>query len=57
MGYEVDIIGVGQESKSGDAIAIRWGNLYGQRSEQKVMVSDGGFKVCGYDVDPGSNLQ
>ena len=50
MGYEVDIIGVGQESKSGDAIAIRWGNLYGQRSEQKVVVIDGGFKDCGYDV-------
>ncbi|MGB0466910.1 MAG: hypothetical protein ACPGF7_05165 [Pontibacterium sp.] len=27
MGYEVDFIGVGQESKSGDAIAIRFGNL------------------------------
>lgn len=50
MGYEVDIIGVGQESKSGDAIAIRWGNLYGPRSAQKVVIIDGGFRETGEDV-------
>ena len=50
MGYEVDIIGVGQESKSGDAIAIRWGNLYGPKSEQKVVIIDGGFRETGEDV-------
>ena len=50
MGYEIDIIGVGQESKSGDAIAIRWGNLYGSRSEQKVVIIDGGFRVTGATV-------
>ena len=43
MGYEVDVLGVGGESKSGDAIALRWGNLYGSREEQKVVVIDGGF--------------
>ena len=47
MGYEIDIIGVGQESKSGDAIAIRWGNLFGQRSEQRVVIIDGGFHESG----------
>ena len=26
VGYEVDIIGVGQESESGDAVVLRWGN-------------------------------
>ena len=50
MGYEIDIIGVGQESKSGDAIAIRWGNLYGPRSEQTVVIIDGGFRVTGATV-------
>ena len=50
MGYEVDIIGVGQESKSGDAIAVRWGNLFGPRSEQKVVIIDGGFRDSGQDV-------
>ena len=50
MGYEVDIIGVGQESKSGDAITLRWGNLYGGRDEQKVVVIDGGFRDSGKDV-------
>ena len=50
MGYEVDIIGVGQESKSGDAIAMRWGNLFGSRHEQKVVIIDGGFRDSGQDV-------
>ena len=50
MGYEVDVIGIGQGSKSGDAIAIRWGNLYGSRTEQKVVIIDGGFRESGRDV-------
>ena len=50
MAYEVDIIGVGQESKSGDAIAIRWGNLCGTRKEQKVVIIDGGFRDSGRNV-------
>ena len=50
MGYEVDVIGVGKESKSGDAIAIRWGNLSGPRNEQKVVIIDGGFRESGQDV-------
>ena len=47
MGYEVDFLGVGDESKSGDAIAIRVGNLHGSRQEQTVVIIDGGFKDTG----------
>jgi len=50
MGYEVDFIGVGQESKSGDAIALRFGNLHGSRDEQTVVVIDGGFKDDGQRI-------
>ena len=50
MGYEVDVIGVGKESKSGDAIALRWGNLRGERHEQKIVLIDGGFRETGQDV-------
>lgn len=50
MGYEVDIIGVGEESKSGDAIAIRWGDLYGPRNGQRVVIIDGGFRKSGQDL-------
>lgn len=47
MGYELDFLGVGEESKSGDAIALRFGNLHGTRQEQTVVVIDGGFKATG----------
>ena len=50
MGYEVDVLGVGKESKSGDAIALRWGNLHGNRDQQKVVLIDGGFQETGKDV-------
>ncbi len=47
MGYEIDFLGVGEESKSGDAIALRYGNLHGSRAEQTVVVIDGGFQNTG----------
>jgi beta-lactamase superfamily II metal-dependent hydrolase len=47
MGYEVDFLAVGEGEKSGDAIAIRFGNLYGKRSEQRVVVIDGGYQESG----------
>lgn len=50
MGYEVDFLGVGSESKSGDAIAIRFGNLHGTRNEQTVVVIDGGFSDTGSEL-------
>ena len=43
MGYEIDFLPVGDESSGGDAIALRYGNLHGQRSEQTVIVIDGGY--------------
>jgi beta-lactamase superfamily II metal-dependent hydrolase len=43
MGYEIDFLPVGDGSRSGDAIALRYGNLLGDRSEQTVIVIDGGF--------------
>jgi beta-lactamase superfamily II metal-dependent hydrolase len=43
MGYEIDFLPVGDESKGGDAIALRYGNLFGSRNEQTVVVVDGGY--------------
>ena len=51
MGYEVDIIRVGQESKSGDAIAMSWGSLSGSRAEQEVVIIDGGFHDSSHMLD------
>ena len=49
MSFEVDVLGVGQESKSGDAIAIRYGD-FSQRESFRVIVIDGGFKESGEEV-------
>lgn len=46
MAYEIDYIPVDGGEKSGDAIAIRFGNLNGFR-EQAVVAIDGGFKESG----------
>ena len=46
MGYEFDFLAVGDESKSGDAIALRWGDLRGNDG-QFITVIDGGFKESG----------
>ncbi|BDH07120.1 ComEC/Rec2 family competence protein [Streptomyces seoulensis] len=43
MGYEIDFLPVGDESSGGDAIALRYGNLYGPREDQTVVVIDGGY--------------
>ena len=43
MGIEIDFIRAGEESNSGQAIALRFGNLFGLRAEQTVIVVDGGF--------------
>lgn len=50
MGMEIDFLPVGTNSKSGDAIALRYGNLRGTRDEQVVVVIDGGFKDTGAAV-------
>ncbi|AXS81888.1 MBL fold metallo-hydrolase [Marinobacter sp. Arc7-DN-1] len=50
MGYEVDFLGTNSETKSGDAIAMRFGNLHGTRADQVVIVIDGGFTQDGTKV-------
>ncbi len=50
MGIEIDFLAVGEESQSGDAILVRMGNLYGTRSEQTVLLIDGGFLDTAADV-------
>lgn len=43
MGYEIDFLPVGDGSRSGDAIAVRYGDLEGSPADQTVIVIDGGF--------------
>lgn len=50
MSYEVDIFAVGEESKSGDAIALRYGTFNGQLPTQRVVLIDGGFKETGNNI-------
>lgn len=53
MAYQIDFLTVGDPGedgkccKSGDAIALRYGNLCGPRGEQTVMIVDGGFTSAG----------
>jgi beta-lactamase superfamily II metal-dependent hydrolase len=46
MAYEIDFMPVGDGSKSGDAIAMRFGNL-ASVNEQSVVILDGGTKESG----------
>ena len=41
MGFEIDFLPVGEGQKSGDAVAVRHGNLHGSRSEQFVIKKRG----------------
>ncbi len=47
MAFEIDYIPVGEGERSGDAIAIRYGNFVNEPKEQTVIVIDGGFKDSG----------
>ncbi len=47
MGFQIDYMPVGNGEKSGDAIALRYGNLHGTRDQQTVVVIDGGTKDAG----------
>ncbi len=49
MSYEVDVRAVGQESKSGDAIVLRYGD-FSDRRRYRVVVIDGGFVESGEDL-------
>ena len=44
MGFEIDSLPVGEESQSGDAILLRYGDLFGERERQTVVLLDGGFR-------------
>ena len=44
MGFEIDFLPVGEESQSGDAILLRYGDLFGARERQTVILLDGGFR-------------
>ena len=50
MGFEIDFLPVGDGEKGGDAIALRYGKLDGTRSEQTVIVIDGGTKESGENL-------
>ena len=50
IGFEIDYIHVGNGESCGDAIALRYGNLTGERSEQTVIVIDGGTQESGEDL-------
>ncbi len=47
MAFEIDYIPVGDGERSGDAIALRFGNLSGSRAEQTVVIIDAGFEDSG----------
>ena len=47
MGFEIDFLPVGNGEKCGDAIALRFGNLFGHRDEQYIVTIDGGFRESG----------
>ena len=47
MGFEIDFMPVGEGGSSGDAIALRYGDLYGSRADQTVVVIDGGYQESG----------
>jgi len=47
VGYEIDFLPVGDGERSGDAIALRFGNLLVDPPQQTVFVIDGGFQNSG----------
>ena len=47
IGYEIDFLAVGDGEKSGDAIALRFGDLMVDPPHQTVCVIDGGFQDSG----------
>jgi beta-lactamase superfamily II metal-dependent hydrolase len=54
MPYEIDFLPVGDGERSGDAIAMRFGNLAGSKqqdpTQQTVVVLDGGTKESGAEL-------
>jgi len=50
FGHEIDFLPVGTGGKSGDAIALRFGELFGDRQHQTVALIDGGFRETADEV-------
>ncbi len=52
FGFEIDFLPVGDTTKNGDAICLRWGYDLGDKMKRRqfVMVVDGGFTECGESV-------
>jgi beta-lactamase superfamily II metal-dependent hydrolase len=50
IGYEIDFLPVGEGSRSGDAITLRWGKLHSVPPQQTVVVIDAGFAANGDQV-------
>ena len=50
IGLEIDFIRAGTESRSGQAIALRFGDLSGPRDSQTVVILDGGFADTGTEL-------
>lgn len=47
MAHQIDFTPVGESSRSGDAIVLRFGNIQGSRNEQYIVVIDGGTLESG----------
>jgi beta-lactamase superfamily II metal-dependent hydrolase len=50
MSVQIEFLGVGDESKGGDAIIICIGDPDGPRNEFKIVVVDGGYKAAGEQI-------
>jgi beta-lactamase superfamily II metal-dependent hydrolase len=50
MSFEVDIRAVGENTNSGDAIAIRYGAFSADPALQRVVIIDGGYRENGDDL-------
>ena len=50
MGFEIDLLPVGSEKKSGDCIAMRFGDLKNGGKSQTVVVLDGGYACTWQDT-------
>ena len=50
MGFEIDFLAIGDASKGGDAIALRYGDLLSTPLQQHVIVVDGGYSKNGDDL-------
>jgi beta-lactamase superfamily II metal-dependent hydrolase len=47
IGYEIDFLPVGEGERSGDAIALRFGNLLANPPQQSVIIIDAGYQKSG----------